>query len=297
MQDLSVTALESVHNDIPIMSTLSDVEVRRTTHRIRRFLLWNLAFTYEIEPETFRCYLFDDAVSGTYELDDGDIMYLTSLGQCLQRACDRVRQNQLSLLVADDRSRVIEDVLIPARALNIKPEYLCDQVMSFPDHQFDNNKRHKTVLYSQSTRKSIFGSARKWGGEEPRAHLAQCLVSDDYIVSEVAPTEQLQVVLGRCIAQFSDKHCRKGMDMGSVERRVYFQESTYRLLLAVKLRMQIAQQTNVRSEPPRFPLRNRSKSATYQPTTFASLQGPFNANPATYREEDEEVQGETLEST
>ncbi len=49
------------------------------------------------------------------------------------------------------------------------------------------------------------------------------LASDDCVVSEIAPSERLQVLLGRMFAESSKKYCKKGMDMGSVNRKIHTQ--------------------------------------------------------------------------
>ena len=66
----------------------------KQTHRIRYFLLWNLAFTYDTHTELLRAYLTDDCVaSDFYDLGNADFSYFYELGQCLQHAWERVRQN------------------------------------------------------------------------------------------------------------------------------------------------------------------------------------------------------------
>lgn len=287
------TAVEQTYEEISIT-----IEVCRTTDRVHRFLLWNLVFICEIHREMFRYCLIDDeasidAVFGSYELDADDEGYMYSLGLCLQRACDRVGQNQLSLLIAHDRSRITEDVVIPARILNTEPEYLCEQLMSYPKHKSQSEKRYKTVLYSQGGKNRFFGFARKWNNEDSRTHLAKCLVSDDCIVSAITPTETLQVTLGHFIAEFSNKHRKRGLGMGSVERKIYFQDSTYRLLQAVMIRNQIAQ-PNIRNRPSQS--WSRSTSA-YQQYALEILQTPFGPRSAVLREEYEEEEAGSLEST
>lgn len=166
--------------------------------------------------------MIDDSFSGSCEFYDTDTTYLVSLGECLQKACERAQQDQLSLLVANDRSRIVEDVLRPAKWFNIKPEYLWEHLMSFATHQFDVEKRHKTVLHSQSTRKILFFT-RVWADKEAQAHLAKCLVSDDYVIAEIASNEDIQVMIGTTIARFADKHCKKSVGMGSVNREIHYQ--------------------------------------------------------------------------
>ncbi|KAF1360026.1 hypothetical protein EJ07DRAFT_78758, partial [Lizonia empirigonia] len=143
---------------------------------------------------------------------------------------ERVRKNQLSLVISDDRMRISDEIVTPALCLGIPPEYLCEQLMWFPAHQFSAGKQHKTALFSRST-KALFSSARKWGDKNAQTDLAQRLVSDDCVVSQLTPTEQLQVVLGTVIAAFSDRHCKPGM--GSVQRRVHAQPHMCALLFEV----------------------------------------------------------------
>ncbi|KAJ8116051.1 hypothetical protein OPT61_g2442 [Boeremia exigua] len=231
LTDVSLTTFGSTEDNLFDPSELRTPEALRATERARCFLLLNLVFTYGLNPQIF-CGYMADASPESFEPDIADCNYLSVLGQCLRAAYTRVRQNQFSLLVSHDRLRIIKDVLIPARNLNIKPEYLCEHLMWYTAHNFDNAKRYNTYLFSKSTR-GIFKSTRKWETKEALTHLAECLVSDDCVVSEIAPNEQLQVFLGRFIADFNVKHRRKGIDMGTVSREIHVREHTRRLLQTV----------------------------------------------------------------
>lgn len=196
---------------------------------MRYFLIWNLTFTYGVDMELLRSYLTDDLSKLTP--NTADYSHFFELGELLGLAQERVRKNQLSLVTGYDYRRISDEIVAPALCLGILPEYLCEQLMWFPAHQFSPGKQHKTALFSRST-KALFSSARKWGDKKTQTDLAQRLVSDDCVVSQLAPTEQLQVVLGTLIAAFSNRHCKPGM--GSVQRRIYAQPHMSALLFEVE---------------------------------------------------------------
>lgn len=210
----------------------------RQVERLRSFLLWNLAFAYAVPAQYLGSHLSDEFLRS--EPDSAVFQYFVRLGQSLQQAHERVQKNQLSLIITVDRLRITSEVVNPAIALGITPEYLCEQLMWFPEHQFALAKRHKTALYSSSSKKSFFGSARKWSNKRAQTDLAQCLVSDDCVVCALTPTEELQVLLGSVIAEFGEKHCKSGM--GSVTRKIYSQAQTSALLVEVAVSKRMPQQ-------------------------------------------------------
>lgn len=217
---------------------------------MHRFLLHNFMFTYGIDPDHFRNHLLN---AGCDLLSPVEKDYMLSLGRDLQVAYKRIRNNRFSLLVVEECMRIVEDIVIPAHNLNIEPGYLCEQLVNFPDHEFDKEKRDNARIYNQATRKSFWRGIRKWDTKEARTHLAKCLVSDDYVVEWIAPSQDVQVLIGKNIESFSDKHCKKGIDMGNVDGKVHVSEHTQRMLDAVMLRAE---------QPVQEPQRRKSFSAS-----------------------------------
>lgn len=77
--------------------------------------------------------------------------------------------------------------------------------------------------------KRISGAVQRiWDTIDTRTHLSKCLVSDDYVVERNVPSRRVQVLISTCVESFSQRRCKKGVNMGSVNRRIYVTEHTQR---------------------------------------------------------------------
>jgi hypothetical protein len=79
-------------------------------------------------------------------------------------------------------------------------------------------------IFSQVAKKTFWSRSRKWDTTVARFHLAKCLVSDDCAIERIAPSRQVQVLIGTCIESFSEKHCKKDIIVGSVNRKIHVAE-------------------------------------------------------------------------
>ncbi|KAF3052759.1 hypothetical protein E8E11_011042 [Didymella keratinophila] len=202
---------------------------------MQRFLLHNLQFTYGIDIAFFRNYL-ENADCELLTMDEQ--IYLASIGRDLQIVYDRVRNNRHSLLGREECVSIVENIIVPARTLHVEPGYLCEHLMNLPDHGFEREKRGTAHIFSQVAKKTFWSRTRKWDTTDARFHLAKCLVSDDCAIECIAPSRQVQVLIGTCIESFSEKHCKKDVNMGSVNRKIHVAEHTQRMVEAVLTRAQ-----------------------------------------------------------
>lgn len=202
----------------------------KTKELMQRFLLHNFMFTYGIDTSHFRNYI----ENATCELlSTNEQTYLASIGRDLQIVYDRVRNNRYSLLGREECVSIVENVIVPAQSLNIEPGYLCEHLMNLPDHEFEREKRDSLHIFSQVTKRSFWSRSRKWDTTDARFHLARCLVSDDCVIERIAPSRHVQYLIGTCIESFDERRCKKGVNMGSINRKVYVAEHTQRMVDAV----------------------------------------------------------------
>lgn len=270
LQDLSTIKFESAQRVTLSPKTPRPSHAHQTTDRMRRFLLHNFMFTYGIDPAHFRNH-FHGARCDLLSLSEQT--YMISLGRALRVVFHRVRNNRHSLLVAEECMDIVEEIVSPARNLKIEPGYLSEHLMNLPDHEFDHEQRGNAHIFSRVTRKSFWRGTCKWDTKEARTHLAQCLVSDDCVVERIAPSQNVQVLIGRNIETFSEKHCKKGINMGSVDRIIHVSEHTQRMLTAIILRARVPQrQAPAPQRRSSIPVSTQQRSAplSRQPSTTAN---------------------------
>jgi hypothetical protein len=235
LQDLSTNTFEQSQRASSSPPVHRPSRAIKTTALMRRFLLHNLKFTYGIDTAYFRNYL-ENANCELLGMDEQ--IYLASLGRDLQIVYDRVRNNRHSLLGREECASIVENIIVPAQTIHIEPGYLCEHLMNLPSHEFEKEKRDNIHIFSQVARKSFWSRSRKWDTTDAQFHLAKCLVSDDCVVERIAPSRQVQVLIGTCIESFSEKRCKKGVNMGSVNRKIHVAEHTQRMVDAVVTRAQ-----------------------------------------------------------
>jgi hypothetical protein len=238
----SASAIVDHQNLIPVVSSFNnkdngfgsnDVQYRLPTGTqskadlIRRFLLDIFIYTYDpsrhvLEQTLLHCRPSsrpDNRINGRLRFLSSDEWHIVGrYTENVHQACTNLTQSNISLLTRNNREFICNNILQPARDLDIDPAYVCEQLLSYRTHRCLLENRKKTRLYPKV---SIWSRGRDLLGKKAQRLLACRLISDDVTVSLLGEygREPITEMLGQCIREFNQKHCKHGM--ANVDRDVY----------------------------------------------------------------------------